>query len=140
MSDVDKAPMPDLTHLLGTEAEKLFTKTAVFWMIIDFYCPGPPIIIPLDIVRDGLEDLAEVNLHQQAFTGSTENLQLACAWLKNCFENHEQCSPNSDDESWLPTRLLYVGIVYTQSLSNNVPYAALSHRWGTNKDFVLTSA
>jgi hypothetical protein len=59
---------------------------------------------------------------------------------ENCFENHEQCSPNSDDESWLPTRLLYVGIVYTQSLSNNVPYAALSHRWGTNKDFVLTSA
>jgi hypothetical protein len=55
MSDVDKAPMPDLTHLLGTEAEELFTKTAVFWMIIDFYCPGPPIVIPLDIVRGQYE-------------------------------------------------------------------------------------
>lgn len=28
MSDVDKAPMPDFTHLLGTEAEEIFTKTA----------------------------------------------------------------------------------------------------------------
>ena len=99
-------------------------------------------------MADGLEDLAQVNLHQQAFTGSTENLQLACAWLKNCLENHEQCRSNSHDESWLPTRLLYVGpfdtstvrLVSTQSLSKNVPYAALSHRWGTNKDFVLTSA
>jgi hypothetical protein len=33
-----------------------------------------------------------------------------------------------------------VRLVSTQSLSKNVPYAALSHRWGTNKAFVLTSA
>lgn len=55
MSDVDKAPMPDLTHLLATEADELFTKPAVFWMVIDFYCPGPRIVIPLDIVRGQYE-------------------------------------------------------------------------------------
>jgi hypothetical protein len=67
--------------------------------------------------------------------------------LNNSLGGHEQCRPNIENESWLPTRLLYLGtldtptvrLVATPSLNKNVPYAALSHRWGANKEFVLTS-
>ncbi|PMD45621.1 HET-domain-containing protein, partial [Hyaloscypha variabilis F] len=150
LSAVEESPMTGLGHLLATEAHEIFTRPAPFWMVIDFYCPGPRIVIPLDIVKvtaDNLEDMAQVNLDQQAFTGSKENLQLACTWLNNCLGKHEQCRPSFEDESWLPTRLIYVGtlgtpairLVSTGSLSEKVRYAALSHRWGTNKEFVLTS-
>ena len=63
LSEMDKAPMADLMHLLATESEELFTKPAFFWMVIDFYCPGPRIVIPLDIVRSQYEHDVLVSAH-----------------------------------------------------------------------------
>jgi len=57
------------------------------------------------------------------------------------------CKPQKP-EHWLPTRLLYVGtenmptlrLIMGSSTNIETEYAALSHRWGTNKSFVLTLA
>jgi hypothetical protein len=51
LSAVEEAPMTDIAHLLATEADEIFAKPAVFWMVIEFDCPGPRIVIPLDIVK-----------------------------------------------------------------------------------------
>jgi hypothetical protein len=101
----------------------------------------------LILIANGVEDLAHVNLEQQASTGSKENLQLASSWLNDCISNHPQCRPAFDDENWAPSRLIYVGslddpelrIVATSSLTDKVPYAALSHRWGSTEISILTS-
>jgi hypothetical protein len=101
---------------------------------------------PISIVNE-IEHITQVNLQAQNSTGSKETLQLATSWLNNCINNHPECRPAFEDENWLPTRLIYVGslstpeqrIVAASSLRNKVSYAALSHRWGNTKDYILTS-
>lgn len=83
----------------------------------------------------------------QKSSGSPENLQLANSWLNNCKHTHLSCKPGKV-ERWLPTRLLFVGsqglpalrLILSSSIDIESEYAALSHRWGTNTGFVLTSA
>ncbi len=93
------------------------------------------------------EQVVQRDLTRQQSSGSKENLQLANAWLNNCKHNHPACRPRKA-ERWLPTRLLYVGsqekpvlrLMLSSSIDIESEYVALSHRWGTNKGFVLTSA
>jgi Heterokaryon incompatibility protein (HET) len=99
------------------------------------------------LIGDDLEHITQIKLEEQTSTGSEENLQLASSWLHNCIKNHPQCRPTLKDESWLPTRLIYVGVldspvlrvVATASLPHRVAYATLSHRWGRTKKYTLTS-
>jgi Heterokaryon incompatibility protein (HET) len=99
------------------------------------------------LIGDDLEHIAQTKLEEQTSTGSKENLQLASSWLHNCINNHPQCRPTFEDENWLPTRLIYLGvldspvlrIVSTSSLPHRVPYATLSHRWGRTTSYILTS-
>jgi hypothetical protein len=94
-------------------------------------------------------------------TLSTANIEMMTTWLQACADSHEVCAKNSYrseadpqhfgapgfDHTWLPTRLLTVGVegdqyirlLETRTLLNNrsllddasgPKYAALSHMWG----------
>lgn len=91
--------------------------------------------------------MAQRNIDKQTSTGCQESLQLGRAWLHNCIANHKSCGPRQP-ESWLPTRVHDVGseadptvrLTLSSSLDMDTQYAALSHRWGADKSFVLKSA
>jgi len=164
---VETDPTPNnLGHLLATDSDDLVNNPPDFWLVLELYGPGAHFVLPLEFATRGtrplmlplhlltgadrlpkLEQIAQRELIQQQSSGSMENLQLANAWLNNCKHNHLSCKPQKA-ERWLPTRLLYVGsqniptlrLILSSSIRVESEYAALSHRWGTNKGFVLTLA
>jgi hypothetical protein len=59
LSAVENDPtVNQLARLLENEAEELFARQESFWMVIDFYCPGPRIIVPLEIMRGQFNPLS----------------------------------------------------------------------------------
>jgi hypothetical protein len=159
-------PTPNgLGQLLATDAEEVVEEAAQFWLVLEFYGPGAQVVLPMEIATgrsrhqpdrtifrlltkkgNKFEELAQKDIDGQDSTGCKENLELARAWLSNCLDNHPSCGPRQQ-ERWLPTRLLDVGSCENQAvclvsgsrLDPESPYAALSHRWGTDKSFVLSS-
>ncbi|CAG8953844.1 hypothetical protein HYFRA_00006736 [Hymenoscyphus fraxineus] len=82
-------------------------------------------------------------------TGGHESFEVASHWLRECQESHQLCknTQRRKEHEWYPKRLIAVG-----EDDNNVRlfiaakeqpvsgYAALSHCWGTNPNFLtLTS-
>jgi hypothetical protein len=68
---------------------------------------------------------------------SPASFTLLRAWLQWCNESHNCNKYNTNPESTLPTRLLYVGnpdpdvlCLYCTNKRDNLQYVALSHRWG----------
>jgi hypothetical protein len=52
LRDMDNDPIINqVASLLTTESDELFDKSTDFWLVLDFYCPGPRIVLPLEIVR-----------------------------------------------------------------------------------------
>jgi hypothetical protein len=89
--------------------------------------------------------LAELKLSDN--TGSNESLNIAAQWLLECDSNHLGCKRQTNITSQLPTRLLYVGpsgvqirLCATESLSPDVRYTTLSHRWGQVQLITLTKS
>ncbi|KAK2612607.1 hypothetical protein QQS21_001379 [Conoideocrella luteorostrata] len=149
VNQFQKDPTPNsLGNLLATDSETLVSEAANSWLVLEFYGPGAQIVLPLELAtRNEAEEIAQRNIDEQASTGCQEGLQLGRAWLHNCIANHKSCGPRQP-ETWLPTRILDVGsvddptvrLVLSSSLDMDTQYAALSHRWGADKSFVLNSA
>jgi hypothetical protein len=165
LSVVEMDPTPNgLGHLLATDSDKLVDDPPDFWLMLELYGPRYHLVLPLELatrqlktlilpflsltgVGDATEEIAQTNLNGQTSSGSRENLQLAKMWLHNCMHSHLSCNPPKT-ANWLPSRLLHVGsqdepvlrLILSSSISLESQYAALSHRWGTNKGFLLTSA
>jgi hypothetical protein len=51
-----------LSSLLAADSEEIFSISTDFWLVLDFYCPGPRIILPLEIVRGKGADLLDLIL------------------------------------------------------------------------------
>lgn len=89
-----------------------------------------------------MDDLGSASL-AQPHTGSPETMALAERWLLQCRHSHRMCF-DSDRPAWYPSRLLKVEgqmarlIDFVEERPTG-PYATLSHCWGTEKFFVLTS-
>ncbi|KAJ5404022.1 hypothetical protein N7509_003893 [Penicillium cosmopolitanum] len=68
------------------------------------------------------------------------NVNLACLWIKNCLQSHENCTFGSRQESTLlPTLLINVSIpdrpfLELTSEATIGPYLALSYCWGNHKN------
>lgn len=86
-------------------------------------------------------------------TCSSSSLSMAKNWYNSCIKNHVSCKRIDPGEevrgTWNPTRLLDVGgigacdhvqLVYRDSLSDAVPYAALSHCWGNYQHLRLSES
>ena len=81
-------------------------------------------------------------------TASLQSWKLIDSWLRNCRNEHRFCGPHG--KHWHPTRLLdnisstchAEGMVRLTSLpkNQNVPYAAVSHRWGDFLPIQLTTS
>lgn len=77
-------------------------------------------------------------------TDSGESITAIPNWLTQCRSNHPKCRRHVDEGSSMPTRLIYVGggeeeddpvkLIYTNRADRvgNMPYIALSHRWGNS--------
>jgi hypothetical protein len=69
-------------------------------------------------------------------TGSASNLKLAAYWVKDCLNNHLECTKASPTLPPLPKRVLDVGpqdgskVPLLHAKPGNAPYAVLSHCWG----------
>ncbi|KAI0512605.1 heterokaryon incompatibility protein-domain-containing protein [Xylaria bambusicola] len=149
LDDLEKDPTPNgLGSLLADDADKVIDEAKDSWLVLELYGPGVHVVLPMELATENeLEDLMQNNIDEQASTGSNENLRLSNAWLQHCLANHTRCAPDRQDP-WLPSRLIDVGTVKNEtvrlvlgsSLDIRSPYAALSHRWGRDTTFVLTSA
>ncbi|KAI0156807.1 hypothetical protein GGR57DRAFT_462385 [Xylariaceae sp. FL1272] len=77
--------------------------------------------------------------------GHVEVINLACRWLRNCSQSHECETLNgATDLNWCPKRLIDLSNLETpprllerQSELPNGRYAALSHCWGSDLDFIV---
>ncbi|TVY81122.1 hypothetical protein LSUE1_G005745 [Lachnellula suecica] len=90
-----------------------------------------------------LDDVPFISYPGGDNTGSHESLGLAKGWLQNCLTSHVQCKNSSVSTPWkLPSRILDVRgpgqphkvslhISNRHPLTENIPYATLSHCWGT---------
>jgi hypothetical protein len=38
-----------LASLLATGSDKLLASKVGFWLVLDFYCPGPRVVLPVEI-------------------------------------------------------------------------------------------
>jgi len=78
-------------------------------------------------------------------TGSSQSLQLAALWLKECLRYHMGCNSSVSMTPWYPTRLLdlrgqgllceRIRLIITYDSPPIGPYATLSHCWG-QADFI----
>jgi hypothetical protein len=80
-------------------------------------------------------------------TGSSESNELALAWLKECRDNHPECSQVKDRSTELPTRVVDVanGEACQLTLQCNTkdlrgPYIALSYCWGSGQRVSTTTS
>jgi hypothetical protein len=52
LHDMENDPIINhVASLLARESDKISNKSVDFWLVLDFYCPGPRIVLPLEIVR-----------------------------------------------------------------------------------------
>ncbi|KAH6637575.1 heterokaryon incompatibility protein-domain-containing protein [Boeremia exigua] len=74
-------------------------------------------------------------------TASCESLRVAQQWIHDCSSGHLSCKMETRDTQWYPTRLLDLGdlnqedlsevrLISTASHSPKGHYTTLSHRWG----------
>ena len=90
------------------------------------------------IIHDATQDQCDTNLS----TWSPRNRELAIQWIAQCVADHTYCNRNTENEDWLPTRLLeidrlQVRLVETCEITTKVRYTTLSHRWGCDPVFSL---
>ncbi|KAL2670254.1 hypothetical protein Neosp_014721 [[Neocosmospora] mangrovei] len=87
---------------------------------------------------DSLHDDVQLGFPELPDAGSPTHIEVLREWIRDC-DTH-QCL-HSQDEPFLPTRLLDVGehgmkrsrlICDTTTLPKNAKYLALSHRWGSH--------
>ncbi|RDL36318.1 uncharacterized protein BP5553_05670 [Venustampulla echinocandica] len=76
-------------------------------------------------------------------TGSPESMDFALAWIKECQENHPECSQEKNSSASLPTRVLDVGTrgacrLQTETLGLLGPYVTLSYCWGSGRRIFTT--
>ena len=89
-----------------------------------------------------LHSLAETS-RSQTDTGDESVAELAKEWLTQCQERHLSCSKQVETD-WHPTRLLDISkdpICLRNSSKEQIsgPYATLSHCWGTERFWVLST-
>jgi hypothetical protein len=81
-------------------------------------------------------------MQNNPLTNSVPNLELARAWLENCFHSHAPCRSVQHVEI-MPLRLLDVSDISCVKLSLDVQtincYVTLSYKWGQGAKFLLTS-
>ena len=52
MRDMENNPVINhVASLLATESDELFNKSVDFWLVLDFYCAGPRIVLPIEIFK-----------------------------------------------------------------------------------------
>ncbi|KAJ4244404.1 hypothetical protein NW762_014532 [Fusarium torreyae] len=81
-------------------------------------------------------------------TGHEKVAQIAKKWLAACKDNHDcQSASGSQEAGWYPKRLIQVGnesqpprLVSPTSDTLEGTYAALSHCWGENPDFLMLTS
>ncbi|KAM0542833.1 hypothetical protein ACHAPJ_012613 [Fusarium lateritium] len=81
-------------------------------------------------------------------TGHEKVTQIAKKWLAACKSNHDcQSASGSQEAGWYPKRLIQVGnenrpprLVTPTSDTLEGTYAALSHCWGENPDFLMLTS
>jgi hypothetical protein len=109
--------------------------------------------------KDSNEDEHDSELQPLVFSGVAKMARLnddmynpVCrellrSWLKDCDNSHDACG--SLTQRFLPTRLLDLGevdakqrvrVVLSQDLDPNTSYVSLSHCWGANVPFQLTTS
>lgn len=72
-------------------------------------------------------------------------MAVASNWIKHCNDTHEHCQHDGRDPTWIPSRLIHVGIanadvVRLTSKSDRSlpePYTTLSHCWGAGRPLQL---
>lgn len=100
----------------------------------------------------GYPEMVPYQTRLSGSTNSEESLNLAAKWIKNCMETHEACNVAFPKSGFLPTRLveihasvddtLWIKLVETKGSESSlirtfggktcrVPYASLSHCWGS---------
>ena len=87
-------------------------------------------------------DLVRASLCEP-YTGHENVARLAEYWLKTCLEKHEHC-PGQEAPSQYPSRLLdlvgtQVRLIDCAKERPSLPYATISHCWGREPFFSLTS-
>ena len=82
-------------------------------------------------------------------TASAAVQKCAMQWFDECNNKHIACNHPKTRESWMPTRLVFIGsprfanyvqIVETNTTTLSQDYIALSHCWGTSSIYTLTTA
>ncbi|KAF1948421.1 HET-domain-containing protein [Byssothecium circinans] len=104
-------------------------------------CDG--LLIERETLRGDIRLSASVEI--PSWTGSEVSLNLAKSWITECEKHGGTCKSqrSSDEDSYLPARLLYVGDPISSALRLDNPfsssiyksdprYLALSHCWGEN--------
>ncbi|GME51117.1 uncharacterized protein PC9H_000022 [Neofusicoccum parvum] len=80
-------------------------------------------------------------------TGSTASLEMVRDWLSTCVSSHPNCSSQSANSGWLPSRLVDVGcgsapsaprLCLRDEIPPASPYLTLSHCWGASLTSKLT--
>lgn len=52
MLEIENDPTKNqLYSLLAADSEEIFNISTDFWLVLDFNCPGPRIVLPLDVIR-----------------------------------------------------------------------------------------
>ena len=91
---------------------------------------------------EAFESNIQLGFPQLPDPGSPTHIEVLRQWIQACDQNH-QCL-QSQDEPFLPTRLVYVGksgverarlICETKHLGNDIKYLTLSHRWGSRPTY-----
>ena len=108
--------------------------------------------LPLKLVRYSILPLEtkapdRIPFYESPGTGSRGTSILAASWLENCLANHPGCKYQRDECHRPPSHLIDVRDANGARPPHlwspgtaSVPYIALSHRWGTGNQIVLTKA
>ena len=90
------------------------------------------------VLANSLDALMQSKLSDQNNTATEEIYELIKRWLKTCADHHPCSQSHSSAPSWMPTRLVDVGlddatparVVASRELASKAEYLALSHCWG----------
>jgi hypothetical protein len=95
------------------------------------------------LIKDSLETQAGWSTN----TCSSSSFAMLRSWLRQCIDDHEICRLSLSRTK--PTRVLdlqafpatdFIRMVETHEVNMDVTYAALSYRWSSTTDFVLTKS
>ena len=92
----------------------------------------------------------QINDTSPSNTGSELCRSVATKWFVRCVSSHKDCRKDQAFDSWLPTRLIDVGLdsaqqprlILTSGLEqrDKASYVTLSHRWAATQVVTLTSS